>query len=125
MPDTTTETMVAPVQSPDFNSALVSFFGALTAHENVETAQIQAAAAQHAQDQQTITAGQATITSDQTALTAAQANAVNPAIISSIDAATNALNSGQPLPAFPGAPTPEPIPVPVGVPIGTGTGIGS
>ncbi len=113
-------TTPTPVQSPDLNSALVSFFGSVTAHQGVETATLQAALDQHTKDQATITSDEATIQGDaaakvteDAALSEAQANEVSPAIISSIDAATNALNSGQPLPAFPGAPTPDPIPVPV------------
>lgn len=122
----TTTTTPTPVQSPDVQSALVAFFGSVTAHEGVETATLQAALDQHTKDQATITSDQATIdadtqtiqgdatakTAEDAELAAAQANEVSPAIISSIDAATNALNSGQPLPAFPGAPTPDPIPVP-------------
>lgn len=109
----------APVQSPDLTSALVSFFGAATRHEGVVTATLQAALDQHAKDQAQIDADDVQIkadadakTAEDAALAAAQANQVSPAIISSIDAATNALNSGQPLPAFPGAPVPEAIPVP-------------
>ena len=115
------DTTTTPVQSTDIGSALVSFFGSVTKHEGVETATLQAALDQHKADQATIDADQAQINTDATgkttedaALAAAQANAVSPAIFSSIDAATNALNSGQPLPAFPGAPTPDPIPVPAG-----------
>ena len=106
------DTTTTPVQSADITSALVSFFGSVAAHNVVETAQIQAALDQHTQDQQTISNDAKVKTDEDAALAVAQANEVSPAIISSIDAATNALNSGQPLPAFPGAPTPNPIPVP-------------
>ena len=116
MADDTTTTP-APVQSADVPSALTSLFGAMTAREGVETATLQAALDQHVKDAASLTADDAQIKADADAKTAedadlatAKSNAVSPAIISSIDAATNALNSGQPLPAFPGAPTPDPIP---------------
>ena len=117
--DTTTTTPPAPVQSTDINSSLVSLFGAITAHEGVETATLQAALDQHTKDQATIDSGASAKSAEDAELAEAQANAVSPAIISSIDAATNALNSGQPLPAFPGAPTPEPLPA-AGAGAGTG-----
>lgn len=133
MADTTTNPATenpttTPVQSTDINSALVSLFGAMTAHDGVETATLQAALDQHAKDQTALGEAQTHLdadTADKTvedaALATAQANQVSPAILSSIDAATNALNSGQPLPPFPGAPVPDPIPAPTLAATGTGS----
>ena len=126
----TTTTVFTPVVSTNFVGAMVSFMNTRTAHEGVETEQIQEALDQHTKDQQNLLAANAQIKADQDDKTAsnallttteqsleaakqnlatAQQNAVSPAIISSIDAATNALASGQPLPAFPGAEAPAPI----------------
>lgn len=108
------ETTTTPVQSPDLKTAVVTLLNTLAQHEAVETSAIQAALTQHQADQQTIQADETTIQGDatqlattQAALTESQKNAVTPDIISSIDAATNALLTGQPLapPAVDGAAT--------------------
>ena len=150
----------APVlaQNNNLQDALAEFLGEVTAKMKDSGTLVQAAAAQHLADQQTITednqqigqdsqnltAANAQIQDDannktsedamlttaeqnlattQQNLAAAQKNAADPALISSLDAATNALRMGQPLPPFPGGPVPDP-PAPGGASTDAGAATG-
>lgn len=99
-PTTPTPTTVS-VPSTNIIDAMVSLFKAMAGRENIDAGVIAAAAKQHEDDQAVINAAAAAKATEDLDLATAKTNTVSPETIAAIDAATAAIESGQPLPAFP------------------------